>query len=154
MSKKFNKKTKKVTALVLAACMMLSIVGSFAYFTDRADTKATATAGSLAINLDDSGIKLTDADGKDILTPGDVRDVSYTVTNVGNKSMDVKEAITLSVYDSVGQALNVGGSATEQSEVDLYNKTDVTAYDVNDGYTLADGAAPVQVKTINNNVIT
>ena len=154
MNKKLNKNTKKATALVLVACMVMSIVGSFAYFTDRTDAKATATAGSLAINLDDSGIKLTDADGKDILNPGDVRDVNYTVTNVGNKSMDVKETITLSVYDSVGQPLNVKGSAIEQSEVDLYTKDDVTAYDTVDGYTLADGAAPVQVKTINNNVIT
>lgn len=126
MNKKLNKKTKK----------------------------ATATAGSLAINLDDNGIKFTDADGKNILNPGDIRDVSFSVTNVGNKSMDVKETITLYVYDSVGQALNVSGDATTQSEVDLYAKDDVTAYTVADGYTLADGAAPVTVKTINNNVIT
>lgn len=82
-----------VVSFVLAFTLLIS--GSMAYFSDRAHVVEQATAGTVQVTLDDSGVNLLNAEGLDILNPGDVRDFNLTVVNEGNKSVDAKMVITL-----------------------------------------------------------
>ena len=146
-----NQKSKRAISIMLVLSMIMTLlVGTTAWFTDRVSTGASGTAGTLTIDVDDSGINLKDNDGKDILNPGDMRKVVYVVSNTGNKSADIKETIVLSVYDKLGQSLNLSDT---QSEFEIYNATDVTFVD-NRGYIPNEGAEPLQVKSLNENVIT
>ena len=86
---------KKAAAIALSASAVLTLGASLAYFTDRADTTATGRAGTVAIDLA-SNVDLLSEDGKAILDPGDMNDASSTITNQGNKSIDVRETIVLS----------------------------------------------------------
>ena len=142
---------KKVATVAIAGAIVLTMVGSMAYFTDYATTQANGTAGTVAIALD-SDINLLDANGMDILNPGDQRDGAFTVTNMGNKSIDVRSTLALTALDHEGNAKNFTGSATEQSEFDLYLASDVELVP-GEGYKPVAGATPLEVKTIDGNVI-
>lgn len=148
-TKKFSK-SSKIVAIVLAGLMILGC--SFAYFTDYATTNATGTAGTVAVSLD-SGINLLDAEGRDILNPGDLRDAGFTVTNEGNKSIDVRTTLALTALDRDGNAINFTGDAESQSEFDLYLRSDVEEV-TGEGYKPLADAKPLAVKSINGNVIT
>ena len=149
MKKVFNKKSA-IACLIAAAILVLG--GSLAYFTDYAVTSAEGTAGTVAIALD-SKINLLNEDGMDILNPGDQRDAGYDVTNMGNKSIDVRETVALKVLDREGNAINFTGSADTQSEFDLYLRSDVSEVP-GEGYKPNADAEPLQIKEINGNVIT
>ena len=146
----YRKSKRAISFMLVMAMLMTLLVGTTAWFTDRVSTSASGTAGTVTINLDDSGINLKDSAGKDILNPGDMRNVSYVVSNTGNKSVDIKETIYLSAYDKLGQALNLSDT---QSEFEIYNASDVSFVD-NRGYLPNDGAEPLQVKSLSENVIT
>ena len=88
-----NPKLRCALSFVLAVVLLIS--GTTAYFTDRAQTITTGTAGTVQIDFDSSGVNLLNADGMDILNPGDARDVEFVVKNVGNKSTDIKVVATL-----------------------------------------------------------
>ena len=148
--KKISGKAKSIAAIVLAAILVLGC--SFAYFTDYATTNASGTAGTVAVALD-SGINLLDADGHDILNPGDMRDAGFTVTNMGNKSIDVRTTLALTALDRNGNAINFTGDAESQSEFDLYLRSDVEEV-TGEGYKPLADAKPLAVKSINGNVIT
>lgn len=104
-------KTRKRISLTLVACLALTlVVGSFAFFTDKADIDATATAGNLAVGLDESTKSISDqlllgGESGDITNaaildnwnPGDMTSFSYTVSNDGNKAIRVEETLTLIV---------------------------------------------------------
>lgn len=143
--------TKKTGAAVLAGVSAITMVGSLAYFTDNAVTSAQGTAGTVALAMD-SDINFLDAQGMDILNPGDMRDASFKVTNSGNKSIDVRTTLALTV-DSEHYDLVFSGDADNQSEFDLYARTDVELVD-GKGYMPKDGAKPVAAKEVNGNVIT
>ena len=145
-----SKSKRAISVLLLFSILATLLVGTTAWFTDRTSASADGTAGTLTIKLDDSGINLLDADGKDILNPGDMRDYKYTVTNTGNKSADIKETITLTAYDKNGNALNLSDT---QSEFEIYNAADVKFVE-NRGYMPNDGAEPLQVKSLADNIIT
>ena len=83
------------SAVSFALALVLLVSSSAAYFTDYAETTTTATAGTVKVSLDDSGINLLNPDGKDILNPGDMRDFEFTIKNEGNKSVDTEVIITL-----------------------------------------------------------
>lgn len=107
-----KKKFIKIASVVCALCLL---VGSFAFFTDRVDKDATATAGNIDLvftdlsafaehKVDSQTNGYTDGkvweDGKivadgDIMNPGDNFDMGYKLENTGNKSIDVKQQITL-----------------------------------------------------------
>jgi len=112
----FKNKTRKRMTLVLAVvtCAAL-LVGSFAFFTDRATFSATAAAGNIDLVFTDmstfgehkvdgqtngytDGKVWTDgklvADGQ-IMNPGDNFDLGYKIANTGSKSIDVKTQIVL-----------------------------------------------------------
>ena len=141
---------KRTLCAVLAVGLLIG--GSFAYFSDYATSQATGTAGTVAIALD-SDINLLDAEGRDILNPGDQRDGSFTVTNEGNKSIDVRTTVQLIAKDHEGNAINFTGDAETQSEYDLYLASDVELVEGR-GYMPKADAKPLEVKSIEGNVIT
>lgn len=168
-------KTKRIGIIGLVLIIILGLVGSMAYFSDYAVTDAAGTAGTVAIALD-SDINLLNKDGMDILNPGDSRDASFLITNMGNKSIDVRTTIALTI-NSPYYDLVFSGDSNTQSEYDLYLASDVdmgylfetvdgTKYistealndsDVNKGnvgYIPKSGATPIDTKTIEGNVIT
>jgi len=117
---------KRTLALVMAAITVLSLmVGSLAYFTDRMEGNAEATAGTLDLVLTDMAKKedkMTVAGDFAAFKPGYAVTLDYVLTNAGNKSADVKEAFVLTVKDSSGNALALT-AATPQFQI--YSKTDV-----------------------------
>ena len=117
MKKTFNKKV----ASVLLATSALGIlgVGSFAYFTDRASTSVEANAGTVQLTPDWSTIKLTDEDGQDIYNPGDARALKFTISNDGNKSVDVRTTIKLT------SSVQMEDDENGQAEFDIYEASDV-----------------------------
>ena len=107
-----TKKKKVITTVMAIACVFTLALGSFAFFTDRADGEATATAGN--INLVFTDVSLANESTGDnvqaidkvwtagklvkdggILNPGDVIDMDYKLSNTGSKSIDVKQQIVL-----------------------------------------------------------
>ena len=80
---------KKIGAVCGIAALAVVAGASFAYFTDRADTTASGTAGTVGIDLA-SDINLLDADGQNILNPGDMRDgnklIHYSINLLPNIS--------------------------------------------------------------------
>ncbi len=136
---------KKVTAVALSASVVLTLGASLAYFTDRADTTASGTAGTVAIDLA-SNMDLTDADGKDILNPGDLRDTSFKVTNEGNKSIDVRETIVLEAFESDGTTRKAMTEVNGQAEYDIYRLEDVEQ-DSNGSWKPKAGKSPLAVRS-------
>lgn len=128
------KKPKKVLALVLALATILTLsVGTLAFFTDRIQAQATATAGTLELALTDIQTG-TNTDMK----PGTGCTVDFTLSNLGNKSADVKEVLVL--RSPVAMTANA-------TEFDLYKASDVTMTD--DGkVTIKDNAQPVAERAI------
>lgn len=149
-----NKKimNKKVATVAIAGAIALTMVGSLAYFTDYATTQANGTAGTVAIAMD-SDINFKDANDMDILNPGDMRDGSFAITNMGNKSIDVRTTVALTALDHEGNAIAFTGDATTQSEYDLYAREDVELVE-GKGYQPKAGATPIADKVVNGNVIT
>lgn len=143
MNKKVNK--KKVLSIVLAVTMLGTLmIGSFAYFTDRADIKASATAGTVSIELDADTLAeaMKDVDGKDIFNPGDQRVVNYKLSNKGNKSIDVREQIILTSSVAMDKT-------AAQAEYELYKAADVELVE-GKGYAPKAGATPLEVRTISD----
>lgn len=146
------KRSKKIYAIIASAlAFVLLIGGTFAYFTDYATLQTTGTAGTVKIAVDDN-INLLNEDGYDILNPGDMRDAGFTVTNEGNKSVDVKGTIFLTGYDRDGNLVNFTGDAETQSEYDLYLRDDVELVEGR-GYMPKEGAKPLQVKEVDGGFI-
>lgn len=141
MTKTNSKKKFLSLALVLAIGATL-LVGTTAYFTDRVNTNATATAGTVTLELDASTLEtaMKDADGKDILNPGDQRVINYGLKNTGNKSVDVREKIVLTSSVPMDKV-------SEQAEFEIYKATDVKLVPGR-GYAPNEGAKPLAVRSI------
>ena len=134
------KKNKNLKGFICMALALVMVLGSsFAYFTDRADTSASGTAGTVGLDLT-SDINLLDEDGKDILNPGDLRDGSFGVENTGNKSIDVRTTIVLT--SSVPM-----DTEAAQAEYELYLKDDVHFVE-GEGWMPNEGAQPLEVRSI------
>ncbi len=143
---KFN--NKKVGALAGVLSLALVAAGSLAFFTDRANLSAEGKAGTVKVEHIDNLIKLTDAEGKKILNPGDQRVVKFTTENQGNKSIDVRT--TLKLTSSVAMT----GDTENQSEFDLYKATDVELSQDGMGYVPKTGAKPLATKTVSGDRMT
>lgn len=128
------KKPKKFLALVLALSTVAALaVGTFAFFTDRVQAQATATAGTLELAL--SPVTLSKSSG---LKPGTGCKVDFTLSNLGNKSADVKEVLVLRSPTAM---------TASAEEFDLYKASDVTL-DADGKYTIAAGATPVAARAV------
>ena len=74
-------KKKRIAAATISVLTLISaITGSYAYFTDKKSIDISAKTTNLAIEVDDR--EFTNEKVKNML-PGDSRELSYTVTNVG-----------------------------------------------------------------------
>lgn len=130
---------KKIGAVCGIAALAVVAGASFAYFTDRADTTASGTAGTVGIDLA-SDINLLDADGQNILNPGDMRDGSFSITNTGNKSIDVRTTVVLTSSVAMDKT-------ADQAEYELYAASDVELVE-GKGYAPKAGAKPIEVRSI------
>lgn len=144
------KMSKTINVLTVFLAFILLISGTFAYFTDHAVLKSRGTAGTVAVELNNL-INLMDEDGYDILGPGDMRVAGFELVNMGNKSIDVRTTIALTI-DSEYYDLTFSGDSTSQSEYDLYASDDVELVEGH-GYMPKAGAQPIQSKSIVGNVI-
>lgn len=142
-TKKVNK--KKIASIALATTMISTLmIGSFAYFTDRADTRASATAGTVDIELNADALAnaMKDNDGKDIFNPGDMREINYELSNKGNKSIDVRETIILTSSVAMDKE-------AAQAEYEIYKAEDVELIE-GKGYSPVDGSNPLSVRSISD----
>lgn len=137
----------RITKLLAIACVFALLVGSFAYFTDRAElSTADNKSGNVKISVTDfagedaNGI-LKDRDGKNNLNPGDVRDLTFTVSNLGNKAVDLRHTIKLTVTDKAGAAKALSEVA-DQAEFDIYLASDISYTDAA-GYQILNDAKPI-----------
>ena len=142
-NKNFRKNVTKGAAIACAAVMA---VGSLAYFSDRVEVQATGKSGNVQIETTafagaSAANVLVDRDGQDNLNPGDVRDLTFTVSNEGNKAVDLRHTIKLTVKDGAGAALNLT-EIDGQAEFDIYAKGDVT-YTPAAGYVITPGKKPI-----------
>lgn len=108
-----------ITWTLTAIGIVVLLVGTFAYFTDRAETNTelkTADASELIKvtpdgteeGSEDPGSTLEDlwkANNPDeIIEPGDEVDLSYELTNIGDSDIDVKETFILTSTVALDQA--------------------------------------------------
>ena len=119
-------KVKTAGATALAGALILA--GSMAYFTDHETAKATTTAGTVDLTLTEAWADVSN------FNPGDQADFSYTISNDGNKSIDVRETIVLKS--------SVAMDAATQAEFELYKAADVEQQ-ANGSYIPASGAQPI-----------
>ena len=82
-------KRKKMALAAGALAGVIALSGTFAYFTDRVQSTATATAGTVDLVLDANWVD------NDNYNPGDKADLIYNISNAGNKSVDVRERIVV-----------------------------------------------------------
>lgn len=104
-------KTKKKALAAGALAGFCALAGTFAYFTDRVETSATAKAGTVDIALDANWTNVAN------FNPGDKADLDYQVSNDGNKSVDVRERLVVTS--------SVALDAAAQAEFEVYKAADV-----------------------------
>ena len=150
-----NKKTmKRLGALLLCLTMVCSMSAVFAYFTDRAEVSASVTGGTVGIdeNATENWLSQLQDGPQDLdnINPGDSRSLAFTVTNTGNKAIDVRHTMKLSVVDAMGKAkeLSMGSDIMGENmlQFDIFKASDVVTMsnaNNNAGYVLKDSAAPV-----------
>lgn len=150
-----NKKTmKRLGAMLLCLTMICAMSGVFAYFTDRAEVSASVTGGTVGIdeNATENWLSQIQDGPQDLdnINPGDSRSLAFTVTNTGNKAIDVRHTIKLSVLDAKGVAkeLSMGADVMGENmlQFDIFKASDVVTMsnaNNNAGYVLKDGATPV-----------
>lgn len=134
---------KKLAVVLAAATFTVAMTGAYAYFTDRVDANASATAGTLELKLVDASTptpvenKISVSKTSD-LKPGQAISLDYTLSNEGNKSADVKEIFVLT--SSV--AMTSG-----KEEFALY-PADHVNIDANGNYTLETGATELTAREV------
>lgn len=94
---------KRVIALGSAVIATVAVLGgTFAYFTGYDSKDLTANAGTLELELTNATDDLTN--GLTVINPGDSNPLTFTVSNTGEKSMDVKAVMTVSAPQAFTEA--------------------------------------------------
>lgn len=109
-----KKKTAAVLGAATAACVAVS---SLALFTDRFQSQADFTAGSLDLTLTESW-QADNAAIADVYKPGTAYKLDYHLANDGNLAASVRENFVI----TADKALSAG----EDREFDLYAAKDIT----------------------------
>ena len=104
-------KNKKKALAAGALAGFCALAGTFAYFTDRIETSATAKAGTVDLALDANWANVAN------FNPGDKADLAYTISNDGNKSVDVRERLVVTS--------SVALDTAAQAEFEIYKAADV-----------------------------
>lgn len=152
-------KNMKLTGLLALAMMLVLLVGSLAYFTDRISKDASFSTISNGVVIDPD----PDVPGKDLsakwananaealanFNPGDKVDLSYKLANTGELAVDVRETFVIAsskemkdnapqfrLFSTVSQdaaGANVGGNVvvTEKKIDSTHYKYTITAYSLN-----------------------
>lgn len=127
-----NKKRLSLTLAVLTLALC-AFAFTTAYFTDREQASASATAGTLDLRLVESWADATN------FKPGDKYDYTYTLANDGNKSADVRETIVITSSAAM--------ATTGQAEFEVYASGDIKQN--TDGSWVPDaGKSPLAVRSI------
>lgn len=148
---------KRLTKILAGAMVLCLLVGTFAYFTDRVQKNGSITGGTVGITTDAqekwAEQLIAGPQNLDNINPGDSRSLAFSVTNTGNKAVDVRHTIKLSVVDAAGnaKAMSKGKDVAnnELLQFDIYKASDVTTMSGTDegtynaGYVLKAGATPV-----------
>ena len=129
MEESSNKKKAKTAATVALTGALLA-TGSLAYFTDRVETSASATAGTVDIALSSNWQDVEN------FNPGDIADLSFGISSVGNKSIDVREKFVITSDTALTE--------DAQSEFEIYARADVSQ-DANGAYQPNPGAEPIAI---------
>ncbi len=142
---------RKVAILCLAVMTVASFaVGTLAYLTDRVEANLSPTAGTVDLDITDFKLNgVAAATGVSDFCPGQGVAITYNVVNSGNKAVDVKETLVLTVLSSTLAAKNL---TTATPEFKLYS-SGVTIDSTNGNAATVSGSA-VQVGTISGNKIT
>ena len=136
-----NKRIKFAIAAVFASLILL-IGASLAFFTDNVTGSATGTAGTVEISIDTSKLSLLNGDGLDNFNPGDGRLIDISVTNEGNKSVDLRQTfqVTMAPVGSDPFTALPNDASTPMGWA-IYAAADCTA--VNGNYVPKTGTSPV-----------
>ena len=121
-------KRKKMAIAAGTLAGAVAIGGTFAFFTDRHQANATATAGTVDLALD------ANWQDNENFNPGDKADLNYEISNEGNKSVDVRERIVVKS--------DVAMDPSQQAEFEVYRLADVEL-DASGSYVPKQGAVPV-----------
>jgi len=121
-------KRKKMALAAGSLAGLIALSGTFAYFTDRVQSNVTATAGNVDLVLDANWLD------NDNFNPGDKTDLNYEISNVGNKSVDVRERIVVTS--------DVVMDASQQAEFEIYKLADVYVNASGD-YVPKPGSSPI-----------
>lgn len=130
------KNKKRIITLGAAAVTAVAVLGgTFAYFTGYDSKDLTAKAGTLTVELTDATEDLTN--GLTVINPGDANPLTFTVSNTGEKSMDVKAVMKVSatqaftesahefkITDDKGAELT--GVLSDDKQTITYDVTDIT----------------------------
>lgn len=137
---KCTNKKKLLTAIAAGMTALgILIVGSIAYFTDRVSENTAADVGNLQISLTDLSVK-TD----DVVAPGCIVPMMYTINNIGTLALDEREKIALSVFEEDGTT--PVELSTSPSEFEIYESSDVEMV-TGKGYAPRSGAVPIGTRT-------
>lgn len=128
-----QKKMLGIAAGVLALSMLM--VGSIAYFTDRANGNSSVNVGNLQIELTDLNVNTNE-----VIAPGCIVPMSYSVKNTGTLAADEREKIALSVFGSDGSTPVTLSSSP--SEFEIYKREDVELVS-GKGYAPKSGVSPI-----------
>lgn len=125
---------KKYVATGVAAAALVSAVGSFALFTDRAQSHAEMTAGTLDLTLTQSWVA-DNAAVADEYAPGDILALDYTLENTGSLSTDIRETFVIT------------GDKTVDGIFDIYAAEDVEQDAATHLWAPKSGAKPISVRS-------
>ena len=153
-----NKKIIAIGGASLAAVAALA-AGTFAFFTDGATKETSGTAGKVAISMTELGLS-----NKENINPGDEdetksttarkgtdHDLTFNVTNTGNKSIMTRNVITLSVTSEGGKQLDPSYYSLKTDDntelVEKYYSTDGKTFTKVTSSTIPSGAKYVRYVT-------
>lgn len=136
-------KRLKLAGIIAGVTAIAMGIGAFtAYFTDRKADNKSVDVGNVAITL--TGV---DATPDDVVAPGCIIPLTYTVTNTGSLAVDEREKVALSVFKSDGTTPIVL-SATP-SEFEIYKREDVEEI-TGKGYAPKAGKSPIGSRVNND----
>ena len=94
---------KRIAALGATVLATGAVVGgTLAYFTDYDSKDLAAKAGTVSMDISDDTTDLTN--GLTIINPGDSNPLEFTVSNTGEKSIDVKAVMTVKAPQAFTEA--------------------------------------------------
>lgn len=94
---------KRIAALGATVLATGAVVGgALAYFTDYDSKDLAAKAGTVSMDISDDTTDLTN--GLTIINPGDSNPLEFTVSNTGEKSIDVKAVMTVKAPQAFTEA--------------------------------------------------